>query len=139
MSKVQVLVFGHHLSSATKAWVYDNYGPFRIFGEHLHVDQMKDVEVECLRCLDAVEAQGADLSGRTKTLWVRPGLGIAGDTMLALLHGSLGEFPVSLNLMKSPEGPYAPSPELPVVDLQSIRNNVGRRRRRNQSLQEEVV
>jgi hypothetical protein len=97
----------------------------------VHVNSWSEVCLEVERVIDVLKAQGADLSGNTNTLITTTGSSTATATLLAALLGCLGKLPGVLNLIRHPQGHYAPAPELPIVGLDDFRNTVGRKARKS--------
>lgn len=128
--KVQVLVFGHPLSRSTEKWLKSQYQSVRIHKVLIHVEAWSGIVDEIERVLDALQAQGADLTGRTETLMAVPGSSVSTATLLAALSGALGKLPGILNLIRFPEGHYAPAPELPILDLEQVKGQIGRKLRK---------
>lgn len=129
-AKVQVLVFGHPLSKSTEKWLKAQYRTVRVHKVLIHVENWSRLVEEVERVLDVLQAQGADLTGRTETLMAVPGSSASTAALLAALTGALGKQPGVLNLIRFPEGHYAPSPELPVLDLELIKGQLGRQVRK---------
>ena len=132
--RAQVLVFGHELSPEALAVIEAKYGPVNVFAAFFHSPRMDAQPYHVQRCFRELGAKGADLTGNVTTLIALPGLSVASTLVAAAYAGITGSLPVVLNLIKqtNPETQrafYAPSPELPWVDLQSFRNNEGRRAR----------
>lgn len=130
-AKVQVLVFGHPLSRSTEKWLKSQYHTVRVHKVLIHVENWSGVIDEVERVIEALQAQGADLTGRTETLMAVPGSSVSTATLVAALAGALGKLPGILNLIRFPEGHYAPSPELPVIDLEQVEGQLGRKARRS--------
>jgi hypothetical protein len=127
--RCQVFAFGHSLSPATKAWLSQNYvSGYRVHKVFFHAEKLSDTPAAAEQVFHKLRAQGADFSGQTQTLFVLPGLGAGVAVLVAGWVGITGDFPQVLNLMKFGDG-YAPSPELPVIDLGSFKNQVGRKMR----------
>lgn len=126
---VQVFTFGHALSEGTKAYLRRTYGAYRVHKAFFHAPQLQDVPGAALATLRTLQKQKADFSGQAITLFALPGLG-SGAVMLAFgWAGVTGEGPRVLNLMKSADGTYIPSPECPELDCHEFKNQVGRQLR----------
>jgi hypothetical protein len=130
-NNVQVFVFGHPLSRTTQKWLKETYDRVRVHHVLVHVNSWSEVCLEVERVIDVLKAQGADLSGNTNTLITTTGSSTATATLLAALLGCLGKLPGVLNLIRHPQGHYAPAPELPIVGLDDFRNTVGRKARKS--------
>lgn len=132
---LQVITFGHKLSPETEAWIRENHGEFVAFQVFFHAEQLHEVVTVTRRCFKQLAAKGCDMSGNTMTMLALPGLGIAVSLVVAAWTGVAGSMPLVLNLIRQTDPDntvrsyYAPSPELPVVDLQSVRQDMGRKLR----------
>lgn len=121
---VQVFVFGHELSDQTKAYLA-TLGEIRIHKVLLHIDKFCDTLPTIQGVFDELRAQGADLSGKTTTIFTPPGTSVGAMALVAAWLGYAGYPPNLLNLIKDPNGAgWVPSPEAPVLDLHSFRHNV---------------
>lgn len=140
-TKLQVFTFGHPLSQETKDWLTSQYGPegtgWQVYLAYFHASQLHEAPKAVIRCMKKLHAQGADMSGRTKTFFVPTGLSIGVALLGAAWDGLTGEMPKWLNLIKQtdPKDPlrsyYAPCPELPFVDAAGFRQSMSRNLRHN--------
>jgi hypothetical protein len=122
---IQVFVFGHPLSDQTKQFL-STLGEVRIHKVLLHVERFCDTLPTVEGVFEQLRDQGADLSGRTPTIFTPPGSSLAAMVLVAAWLGLSGEPPKLLNLIKDPaqSGAWVPSPEAPVLDLHSFRQKL---------------
>lgn len=133
----QVLVLGHLLGPETLAAIEAKYGPVKVYESFFQAPKMNQQLEVIDRCFRQFRQQGADMSGRTVTLIALPGLSVASTLAAAVWAGVSGSLPVVINLIKQTSADkcsvyYAPSPELPFIDLQSVRTNYGLKMRSGQ-------
>lgn len=129
----QVFVFGHKLSPETTAWLEAKHGQgcVRVHKAFVQIDVQNEHEVASKKVLQRLRAQGADLTGATLTYMTVHGLSTTSLALAAVIAGVSGRMPRVLNLIRMNDHEterefYAPSPELPYVDLESLKNLVGR-------------
>lgn len=124
LPRIQVFVFGHPLSNQTKAYLKTLAKEVKIFKVLLHIERFCDTLSTVQDVFNTLETQGADLSGKTPTYFTAPGSSVASMALAAAWLGYAGEAPKVLNLIRDPKqsGSWLPSPEVPVLDLQSFRN-----------------
>lgn len=127
----QVFVFGHKLSAETQAWLETEHaGSVRIHKVFCQIEKQNEHVGAALQILRRLRAQGADLSGNTTTYMTVVGLSTTTLALAAVLTGALGRWPRVLNLIQQTDDAgrsfYAPSPELPFIELNSLKNNSGR-------------
>lgn len=132
LPRCQVFCFGHSLSASTQLWLNQNYpGGVRVFRAHYHADKMSDAVRAADGVLSNLARQGADLDNHVRTIIVSPGMSAGALLLAAGWMGMTGDLPKVLNLMRVGDE-YVPSPELPLLDLMSFKNNVGRKKRSGQ-------
>lgn len=128
--RIQVFVFGHPLSNQTKNYLKTLAHEVKMYKVLLHIERFCDTLETIEKVFDTLESQGADLSGKTPTYFTTPGSSIASIALAGAWLGLSGEAPKVLNLIRDPKqsGGWVPSPEAPVLDLQSFRSMQRRRR-----------
>lgn len=129
-ARIQVFVFGHPLSNNTRKYLGSIAREVKIYKVLLHIERFCDTLSTVEEVFDTLESQGADLSGKTPTYFTAPGSSVAAMALAGAWLGLAGEAPKVLNLIRDPRqsGTWVPSPEMPVLDLQSFRNLQRRRR-----------
>lgn len=133
---IQVITFGHPLSDATKLYLNETYPRgWKLFQTFVHLKDPENV----IRAVDGLTRKlvksGCDLSGRTETMIVLPGMTTLAAVVLAVLNKALGHQPKVLYVLYV-NREYRPLPELPEIDLQRVANDLGRRLRDPQFLAE---
>lgn len=131
---IQVITFGHPLSDATKLYLDETYSKgWKLFGTFVHVQDPQNV----IRAVDGLTRKlvkaGCDLSGRTETMIILPGMSAVVAVLLAVLQKAMGRMPKVLYVLFVNQE-YRPLPELPEIDLQRVANDLGRRLRDPQFL-----
>lgn len=129
----QVFVFGHKLSPETEAWLEAKHGKgqVRVHKAFVQIDRFDEHETASKKVLQRLRAQGADLTGATLTYMTVHGLSTTSLALAAVIAGVSGRLPRVLNVIRMNERQterefYAPSPELPFMDLEQLKNFVGR-------------
>ncbi len=131
---IQVITFGHPLSDATKLYLDETYSKgWKLFETFVHVQDPQNV----IRAVDGLTRKlvkaGCDLSGRTETMIILPGMSAVVAVLLAVLQKAMGRMPKVLYVLFVNQE-YRPLPELPEIDLQRVANDLGRRLRDPQFL-----
>ncbi len=112
----QVIVLGHRLSRATMQWL-KSQGPYKIYKILFHVDRFDRVFDSVKEVMRELHAQGCDLSGNTPTIFQPTGSTVGALVIASAWAGLTGQLPSFINLIRNGDATYAPSPELPVLDL----------------------
>lgn len=138
LKKIQVITSGHELSEAAQDYLKTIADEITVFPAFFFAKRLCQVVERTNAALDSLIAKGADVSGRTPTYVVLPGLSVATACFVSAWQGLSGQLPLVLNVINI-DGQYVPSPELPVIDLNSVKNNVARRKRTSYMTQVTVL
>lgn len=131
MQPLQVISLGHPLSRPSHKFIKGiaPKGWYSFYYASLHLDRFDQVLEATDSALDELRSQGADLSGATRTIIVPPGMSMVSMVFCAAWMGVTGDLPEILNVMRV-GAEHVPCPELPVINLHSVKNNVRSKHRR---------
>lgn len=125
MPQIQVITMSHRLSLQTHDYLR-TLGSVKVFHAPLHVTRFNKVVEEVTEHLIKLKEHPLHplQVGGIRTIFVLGGSSLTAVTMMAVWEGMTGDPPEILNMIKRGEQLYIPSPELPLVSLGSIRNNL---------------
>lgn len=121
---LQVISLGHPLSRPSHKFVKSltPNGWYNFYYTSLHLDRFDQVLEVTDKALDELREQGADLSGKTRTIIVPPGMSMVAMVFSAAWMGVTGDLPEILNVMRVKQE-HIPCPEMPIISLHSVKNN----------------
>lgn len=128
---LQVISLGHPLSRPSHKFIKSiaPKGWYSFYYASLHLDRFDQVIPVIDKALDELRSQGADLSGATRTIIVPPGMSMVSMVFAAAWMGVTGDLPEILNVMRIGQE-HVPCPELPIINLHSVKNNMRATHRR---------
>lgn len=127
--RVQVIITGHPLSAESKKFLREKYGSnVQYFTQVWHTPHFSDAFPATEEFFDKLKAQGANLKGNVPTIFTLPGSSVGTASVMAAWAGLAGELPKFLNVIRVNDV-WVPSPEMPILDMSSFKNDVYRKRR----------
>ena len=127
--RVQVIVTGHPLSPESKRFLREKYGSnIHYFTQVWHTPHFSDAFPATEQFFDRLKDQGANLRGNVTTIFTVPGTSVGAVCIATAWAGLTGELPKFINVIRVGDV-WIPSPEMPILDLSSFKNDVYRKRR----------
>ncbi len=114
--KFQLIILGHAMSRDTLRFL-NSIGPYKPFKILFHIERFDDPFAAVYTVFKHLHAMGCDLSGRTPTIWQTSGSTIGAHVLHTAWHRMTGQHMRILNVIRRGDSVYAPSPELPIIDL----------------------
>lgn len=115
--RLQVFTFGHSLSNQTKEFLSKIDANVKIYNVPFHITRFDRTLLEIDQVLEKLRRAGADMSGRTRTVFVPSGTSTGAIVFAAAWLGLTGDLPEILNLIRRGETHFVPSPEMPILNL----------------------
>jgi hypothetical protein len=122
--KTQVLwASGHQPSPATKATLAKLYPGCELIEKSFNCSRFDRAADESIGYLKSAVALGLDVTGASRIIFVPSGSSITTLLLYQALAGALGYLPAILNLIRTDDITWAPSPGAEVIDANNLRQS----------------